>query len=286
VPASHRGRAVGSLQSAFLVGIAFGPSVGGLLAAPLGLRWPFVIYAAFCAAAATASFTLLPEAGPVPGIQSVEGAEGEPVLAAPAQDRGLRGSWTVVRPLLADRAFVAALLMMAASRWAAQGLRFSLVPVFGQEEVGASVAVVGIGLTVAAVVHLALVWPAGKLADTAGRRALSVPAYLGFALVVAGLILFDTPAGFLVAMALYGVGTGFSSVTPPAMVGDIVPAERAGTGIGVLNTAGDLGSVLGPMISGALAEAFGYGAGFAAAAVLLAVAGVAALRARETLPAP
>jgi MFS transporter, DHA1 family, multidrug resistance protein len=45
VPAHQRGRAVGGLQAAFLLGISLGPTVGGLLAEPLGLRWPFVIYA-------------------------------------------------------------------------------------------------------------------------------------------------------------------------------------------------------------------------------------------------
>jgi MFS transporter, DHA1 family, multidrug resistance protein len=130
-----------------------------------------------------------------------------------------------------------------------------------------------------------VVYPAGKIADTAGRKALSVPAYFAFgAVAVALAFVFDVPT-YLGVMALYGFATGFTSVTPPAIVGDIVPTWRTGVSIGVLNTAGDLGSVLGPLVSGVLAEHYGYTVGFGASAVLLIGAGVVALRMRETLPA-
>jgi MFS family permease len=188
------------------------------------------------------------------------------------------------RELCRDRTFVAALILMAASRWAATGVRFSLVPVFGVEEVGLSTLVMSIGLTLAAVTHLVVVYPAGKIADTVGRKGLSTASNLAFAVVVAGLAWATTPVAFLVVLGLYGLATGFSSVTPPAIVGDIVPTARTGVSIGVLNTAGDAGSVLGPLISGILAERVGYGAGFGASAALLLVAGLVAARMRETLP--
>jgi MFS transporter, DHA1 family, multidrug resistance protein len=164
-------------------------------------------------------------------------------------------------------------------------VRFSLVPVFGVEEVGATTLVMSLALTLAALTHLAVVYPAGKIADTMGRKTLSVSSYLAFAVVAASLAFAGTVTAFLVVMALYGLATGFSSVTPPAIVGDIVPKARTGVSIGVLNTAGDAGSVLGPLISGVLAEQLGYVAGFGSSAVLLLVAGLVAARMRETLPA-
>jgi dipeptide/tripeptide permease len=42
--------------------------------------------------------------------------------------------------------------------------------------------------------------------------------------------------------------------------------------------------VLGPLVSGYLAEHLGYGWGFGAAAAFLVIGGVYALRMRETLP--
>src|SRR5690606_17461230 len=134
------------------------------------------------------------------------------------------------------------------------------------------------------VTHLLAVWPAGKIADTVGRKALATPAYAVFAVFALAIGWATSLPWFLAAMAAYGVGTGLTSVSPPAVAGDVVPVEDTGIGVGVLNTAGDLGSVLGPIVSGALAEWFGYTVGFGSAALLLAVAAGFALRMRETLP--
>jgi MFS transporter, DHA1 family, multidrug resistance protein len=286
VAPDQRGRAVGALQGAFLLGIAFGPSVGGVLAEPLGLRWPFAIYAVFCAAAGVVALRFL-RGGPAtaedpePTVGAETLAEAGPTAAKP---QGIMATLRLTRQFCADRAFVAALIMMAASRWAGAGVRFSLIPVFGAEVVGASKAVVGAALTLAAVTHLLVLWPTGKIADTVGRKALGGPAYLVFA-VVAVLLGFATSVpAFLAVMAAYGIATGLTSVTPPAVVADVVPVERTGVGVGVLNTAGDLGSVLGPLVSGWLAQQYGYGWGFGISGALLAAGGIAALTMRETLP--
>lgn len=281
VPSSQRARAVGMLQGAFLFGISLGPSVGGLLAEPLGLRWPFVIYAAFCGAAGLVAYLFLPRAETLQGHGDALGAE-SPEGAMVANPRGFATIWRASRQLCTDRAFVAALVMMGASRWAATGLRFSLVPVFGAEEIGAGPLLVGLALTLAALTQLAVLWPAGKIADTFGRRRLAVPAYGGFAVVAATFGLAGTVPAFFVMMALYGAGTGFTSVTPPAIVGDVVTG-RTGLAMGVLNTAGDLGIVLGPLVSGVLADAAGYGWAFGVSGALLVVAAVVAARMRETL---
>ncbi|MBA2319250.1 MAG: MFS transporter [Euzebyales bacterium] len=292
VPAEQRGRAVGGLQGAFLFGISFGPSVGGFLAEPLGLRWPFVVYGAFCALAGLVALAFLPrherpapKPGTAPGEEELVGATGEPsATRGGGKPEGARALLRTARELCGDRTFVIALVLMAASRWAATGVRFSLVPVFGAEVVGASPFLVGNAIALAALAQLAVVWPAGRLADTVGRRLLTVPAFIVFGVVAAGLAFATTVPLFLVAMGAYGLATGFTSVTPPAVVGDIAPPARTGAAIGVLNTAGDLGSVVGPLVSGLLADLAGYPAGFGASAAVLVLAGMAAVRMRETLP--
>jgi MFS family permease len=111
-----------------------------------------------------------------------------------------------------------------------------------------------------------VLWPTGRVADTLGRRAVGGPAYLVCAAIAVTVGLATTVPLFLLVLALYGVGTGLTSVTSPAVVGDVVPPERTGIGVGVLNTAGDLGSVLGPLVSNWLAGVPGYGWGFGASA--------------------
>lgn len=283
-----RARAVGTLQGAFLFGIAFGPSVGGMLAEPLGLRRPFLVYAVFCGSAGLVALRYLrrDEAVPTPLPDAIFEPE-ELADAGPAarKPQGLAHTWALTREFCRDGAFVAALVMMAASRWAATGVRFSLVPLFGAEEViGTTTAIVGYSLTLASVTHLLVLWPTGRIADTVGRRVIAGPAYLAFAVIAAVMTFATTVPAFLLIMALYGIGTGLTSVTPPSVVADVVPHERTGVGVGVLNTAGDLGSVAGPLVSGWLAGQLGYAWGFGASALLLAIGGLVALTMRETLP--
>lgn len=294
VGSDKRARAVGMLQGAFLFGIAFGPSVGGLLAEPLGLRWPFVIYSVFCAGAALVALRFLPRIAQsrAETAEAEDGAEGgsgeeqseEETAGSPvAQTTGFAAMWRAARQLCADPAFTSALVMVAASRWAAAGMRFTLLPVYGEEVVGLGPGLVGAALTLAAVAQLALLWPAGKLADTFGRRRVAVPSYVAFAGVALVVGFTTTVPAFFVLMGLWGVATGMTSVVPPAVVGDVVPDEWTGVGIGVLNTARDLGVVLGPPVSGLLAGAAGYAWGFALPAGLLLVGAVAGFRMRETL---
>lgn len=268
VPADYRGRAVGLLQGAFLFGILSGPTVGGALAEPLGLRWPLIIYGGFCVAAGVVALAGLPR------------AEG----SSPSGLGGPRATWRAARHLLTVPAFVAALVMTAAARWSATGVRFSLVPLYGEEVVLASTLAVGFALTLSSVAHAATLWPAGRTIDRFGRRSLAAPAYLAFAAASAALVWADTVPLFLVVMVAYGVGSGLTSVTPPAIVGDVTPPEDTGKAVGVLNTAGDLGSVAGPLVSGWLATEVGFAAAFWAAAALLALAAVVAAPMRETLP--
>ena len=59
-------------------------------------------------------------------------------------------------------------------------------------------------------------------------------------------------------MVLLGVAGAADSVAPAAILGDVV-AGRGGTVVAVYQMAGDLGSILGPVTAGALADAHGYG---------------------------
>jgi len=269
VRADRRGRAVGMLQGAFLFGLAFGPSVGGLLAQPLGLRWPFAIYGVFCAAAGLVAFGFLPQ---------VHASRGTPSEAS--------ARWAALGSLLQmcrDWAFVAALMMTGSVRWVATGIRYGLVPLFGSEVVRATPSVIGLSLTLAATAQLMFVWPSGKIADRFGRRALAGPGFVLFAVTVLASAWATSVPAFLALLALQGASTALVSVAPAAIVGDVVPPERSGVGIGALNTAGDLGNVLGPLFSGWLAEQAGYSWAFGASAALLLLSAAAAFRMRETL---
>jgi MFS family permease len=257
------------LQGAFLFGLAFGPSIGGLLAQPLGLRWPFAIYGVFCAAAGLVALRFFPH------VQRV------PMTSDEARDRP--ATFASLLQLCRDQAFVAALVMTGAAHWAGAGMRSSLIPLFGSEVVRAPPGIIGLSLTLAATAQLVCVWPAGKVADRFGRRAIAWQGFLLLSIIMLSSAWVTSVPAFLVLLTCHGVGTGLVSVAPAAIIGDVVPPGRSGVGVGALNTAGDVGIVLGPLVCGWLADQAGYSWAFGASAALLLVAAVFAFRMRETL---
>jgi MFS family permease len=79
------------------------------------------------------------------------------------------------------------------------------------------------------------------------------------------------------------VATGFAGVAPAAMVADLAPRNLSGTAVGMFRFAGDLGFVLGPVLTGLVADAAGYVPAFLVAAAPLLLVLALAVRAPETL---
>jgi MFS family permease len=96
------------------------------------------------------------------------------------------------------------------------------------------------------------------------------------------LILPSSLAVFMIAMVIFGFGSGLLDVAPGAMLGDVV-GSRGGTVIAAYQMAGDAGSLVGPLAAGALADSAGFEAAFASTALVLVAAAVVAARAPETL---
>jgi MFS family permease len=114
----------------------------------------------------------------------------------------------------------------------------------------------------------------GRLSDRTGRRKMFV---LG-ASTVYGLAMFAIAIasnfnGFLVGMAIAGLGFGMYMAVDLALVADVLPdSDNAAKDLGVLNIAGALPSSIAPAIAPAILAVGGGSYG-----VLYAVAGVCAL---------
>jgi MFS family permease len=93
------------------------------------------------------------------------------------------------------------------------------------------------------------------------------------------------PVGYIVAMLVFGVGSGMLDVAPAAVVGDVA-GKRGGTVVAAFQMAGDAGSVSGPVVAGWLADTWSYGVAFWATGGVLALAAALAGRARDTRHAP
>ena len=262
-PSHQRGRAQGVWAGSFLVGSIAGPAVGTI--ASFSLRLPFFLYAA----------TLI-GAGAI-GLNALRSSELAAKGVAPAEPLPLTTA-------LRDRAYLGALVASFAGSFAIVGARVSLIPQFMTDRLHLGAAWVYTAFLVVSVVSGALLLPFGRIADTRGRRpvlmgglVLGAAAYLVLVGIDARVTLFVA-----VAVALLGVAGAADSVAPGAVLGDVV-GSRGGTVVAAYQMAGDVGSVLGPLLAGAVADAAGYGPAFAVAAAGALLPLPVVLFARETL---
>jgi DHA1 family multidrug resistance protein-like MFS transporter len=112
----------------------------------------------------------------------------------------------------------------------------------------------------------------GALADRWGRKLMVERAMFGGAIVL-GMMAFVRSAEELVLLrALQGLITGTIGAAN-ALVAASAPRGRTGYDMGLMQVGMGIGLGLGPVIGGAVADAFGYRAAFYVTATLLALAG-------------
>ena len=261
----QRGRAAGTYQTGFLLGGIAGPAFGGPLTA-WSLRAPFFVYAV----------TLL-VAGGVAVVFLARTHLREHEVAAGTADVAPTRLATAVR----SPAYRAAVANNFAVGWAVFGVRSSLIPLFVVEGLRLSAAWTGAGLVLSAVVQALVLIPAGRLADTRGRRPFlragaAVAMAAGVVLAVAG----GAPL-FLLGMALYGTGSALLGVSSAAVVGDVI-GGRGGTPVAAFQMASDAGAFTGPLVAGALADAASFEVAFLATAAVSGLAFATTLVMPET----
>jgi MFS family permease len=263
VPGEQRGRASGLFTGGFLVGGISGPAVGGLVAA-WSLRAPFLIYGGLLVVPAIIAAFSLRDAG-------------QRQAPDPRSARPLAALATAVR----SSAFRAAASANLADGFAVVGARSAIVPLFVRYSLHRSPFWTGIGFLVFAALNAAMLLPGGWMADTLGRRPVIIAGCLVSAGGMALLAFLPGLGGYLVALAVTGLGSGLLDVAPSAMIGDILPA-RGGSMVAAYQMAGDIGAVTGPVAAGFLVDTFSYAAAFGLGAVALGLAGVLGLFAPET----
>jgi MFS family permease len=288
VDSSQRGRASGAFQGGFLLGGVAGPAVGGLVVA-WSIRAPFFVYAATLLLAATVSMVFLAKS---------RLNELEHQVAA-----GQENKLEQLRAALKDRAYQAAITVNLVTGFVVFGLRSSAVPLFVTEGLERSASLVGIGFLVAAGLQAVLLLPAGRMADTQGRRKALLYGTIGTMVGMLALTATDVVANgwgsqaaagtllFFVSMAIQGAAGAFLGSAPAATVGDIMGGRRGGIVVATFQMMADVGAITGPLIAGLLVDQFDFDWAFAAGAALCLVAVTLVVRMPETLnrtrePAP
>ncbi|EME18483.1 MFS transporter [Rhodococcus triatomae] len=256
-PAHMRGRVSGLYATSFLFGSIGGPLVGAGLVG-FGLRVPFLIYAVALLIAAAVVYLRLKDSP----------------LAEPEQSGHVESM--TFREAVRSPIYRAALLSNFVNGWAVFGVRVALVPLLVVQALNAGEGYAGIALTVFAIGNALVQIQAGRLSDAHGRRP-----FVLIGLAVAGtstaLLGFSPNLWVLFALsALAGVGSGFMNPSQQAAVADVVGSKaRGGPVLAAFQMASDVGSVLGPLVAGLLAEQVSYGVAFAITGALTVPALVA-----------
>ena len=265
VAADQRGRATGTYQTGFLLGGIAGPAFGGPLTA-WSLRAPFFVYAVTLLVAGTVATVFLARTP----LRAHE-------VAAGSADRAPTSLGTALR----NAAYRAALVNNFAVGWGIVGVRSSLVPLFVVEGLRLGASWTGAGLVVSALAQAVALVPAGRVVDVRGRRPyLRGGAVLALIAAVTMAVAGAAPL-FLVAMALYGVGSALLGVSTSAVVGDVI-GGRGGAPVAAFQMASDAGAFVGPLVAGALVDAASFEVAFLATAGVSLLAVVTAVVMPET----
>ena len=116
----------------------------------------------------------------------------------------------------------------------------------------------------------------GSLADRHGRKPMVVRSLFGGAILLLLMAFARSAEELILLRAIQGFITGTLAATN-ALVAAAVPRDRTGYAMGLLQVGLGTGIALGPLIGGAVADAYGYGPAFYITAALLLLAGFIAL---------
>jgi MFS family permease len=253
VPRARLRTALGIQAAAQAIGLAIGPTVGGLVVQTVGWRWVFGINVPIALAAILAGRYLLPrtrinpDAAPAGGLRTVWQAPGVP--------SGLSGALFAYLILFGPIVLIPAVLQEHGTSPLHAGLVVASLPA------GFALAAAG--------------------ADQVLPRAWStgIRCAVGIAVAAAGLaglvVIGTSVTGSALSVAAVGLGLGIFTPANNAMIMSAVPPRVAALTGGLVNTARALGTASGTAVVAAAFTTTG-GTGLAAGALLIAAAAAAA----------
>ncbi len=287
VPARSLGRAIGFQGAAQALGLALGPSVGGLLLAAGGWRLIFFVNVPFGVFGAVAAVLLVPRSRHLlarvrfdwtglavffPAVVLLLSAIsfgatlgwGSALIVALFVVAFGLGGWFVVHerrtgdPMMDLGLFRSARFSTGiASGMGSYLVMFGvllLVPFYFERALGYGTARSGLELMAFPFAFGVVAPLAGRVADQVGARPLCVT---GMGLVCVALVLLgamrpSTVAAFLVLLACVGVGMGLFTSPNNASIMGAAPESHAGMASGVLNMTRGLGTALGLAVTGTI----------------------------------
>jgi len=250
--ASQGGKTAGSVRAAMVLGVPIGLVAGGILSDVVGEVATFSIASGAVVLALTGAFFTVPD------VRGARLKKRPPVRQ-------------ILREMRDTRLFAVGALNFALN-FAASGMVLTTlallvhdraISIFGRDEQGTA----GLAMGWMTIVDAATTPLAGRLGDR--FRAHARVATGSMILLVLGLVtigLTSHRGGMMLGLAFIGLGAAGLGPSLLVLVGEIVPDDRQGTSVGMLQVTGDVGGMLGPLVGTAI---FGGGRAYLVAAAVL-----------------
>jgi multidrug resistance protein len=247
---ANRGRLMSYYQGSLLIGAGLGPIMGGFIAQYFGLAAPFFVYALVIFLAGLWAYLRLPETRPaLLAPAALVAGNSDPPSTPPPRELSV---------LLRDSNFILISVVTFGIFFMRQGAQNEILPLLGAERLGLEEGQIGLALTLVAVMQFIIIFPAGRLSDRLGRKAVITPGCLIAAASLVMLVQSYSYRFLLLTCLVMGIGIGISGPTPSAYVADIIPRGSYGIAMGTYRAISDLGFVIGPVLLGWLADIKGF----------------------------
>jgi len=264
-----RSRGAGLLLASNSVGAGLGPLLVAPLVVAAGWRHTFWIVAAAGLVVGLLLWRLLP--APLPRELTEPDARAEPVKVP-------------ISAVLRDKLVVRCALMFACFNMLAYGM-ITWVPSYLVEAKGMSLVSAGISAAIPQLVSAGAVllggWLMSRYFDQRPRL-LVVPALVVSAAVLVAMLLAESATLFTVLQTVAMFISGLASIGIVGLPLRVLPRDLVGTGMGLVNSGGQLAGVLAPLVMGWLADQFGFAAAFGFLAVSTLAAALISLSTRST----
>jgi MFS family permease len=232
---TDRGHWTGLYQTWFFLGLAIGAFTGGLLTDQLGYSSAMWIGAFVTALGGLIALFFLPETRPQNIVQQ-------------SQNEGI--SSLRFRP---NRETIGVLTLQGINRFVTAGVLAATLALLVQDQLNSSNLLIGVatltGILLATRTILSMIAApmAGNLSDRLGNRWGVTFASLVIGSIGMLLLVRSEPIIILIGICFSAIAGGSIQALLTTRTGDMVEQAQRGKAIGLLHTAGDLGSALGPV---------------------------------------
>lgn len=257
IPEEKHPWAMGLYQASLVMGLVFGPLLGGLAADVFGYRTPFFMFSALSAICCLGVYKWMP------------------TLSFPHKEQ--RSQWSLLRYFLGISKVRMLAILMFLCNFGITGIG-PILPLYIKHYMPVDesylATIVGIIIFGAGICSALASLSIAKMTKLMGMHRILLIATVGVSIFF--ILQYMMPDVWSLGICRSIAGFFMGLITPVAntLISLSVPVERKGIVFGALSGFVMMGNVLGPMISGMVANWFGYGMVFWMTAAIFAVAAV------------